>query len=86
MLVVDDRRLLDALDRLLARLEAGCPEDSLSLLGLPVPIDRGQLLALRSAGLLTPEAALAADESLLRYLLGEETAKKISAAQRHPDD
>jgi hypothetical protein len=81
VLVVDDQRLLDDLDILLRQLETGCPKDSIGLLDLPVTLTRGQLLALRSAGIKTVEGVWACSVGQLSELLGKDTARKLDAAR-----
>lgn len=85
VLVVDDRRLLDEIDLLLQQLEVGCPRDAISLLDLPVPLTRGQLLALREGGIRSVHDISKCSFDQLSDLLGVDTATKVDPARRAAD-
>ncbi len=61
----------DDIDALLRRLEVGVPADALPLLELPIPLSRGEYLALFSEGLTTSAAVWAAAPERLETVLGK---------------
>lgn len=67
-----------AVEKLLKRLEVGLPEDALPLLALPVPLARGQYLALYRNGAKLPEDAWALDDDQLKGLLGNDAARRLA--------
>jgi helicase len=68
---------LVALDELLRRLEFGLPADALGLTALPIPLSRGQYLALLAAGAGSTEAAKALDRETILRCVGASAAKAI---------
>ena len=69
--------LLTQLDDLLVRLEFGLPQGALLLRELPVPLERGQYLALFRAGVISAEQVHTLPEDRLASLLGQEIANRI---------
>jgi len=80
-LLVGDQTLLKGLDDLLLQLEMGCPADALQLLKLPVLLTRGEMLALRAAGLRTPADVAAAPADQLSLIVGEDISRKLKTAR-----
>ncbi|MEW8051228.1 MAG: DEAD/DEAH box helicase [Candidatus Thiodiazotropha sp.] len=80
VILLEDHRLLEELDILLSQLELGCPMDALPLLELPMPLERGQLLALFNAGFATTEEVLNATTDQLKNILGD-AASLLEAAR-----
>jgi helicase len=70
-----------AFDDLLRRLEFGLPKDALGLMALPVPLSRGQYLALSAAGACSPETAKALGIETLENCVGAAAAKRIDGQQ-----
>lgn len=70
------------MERLLLQLEAGIPADALSLLELPLTLARGELLALRAAGLRSADAVRAAGAPTVEGVLGAARAQELRAARR----
>ena len=70
--------LLLALDELLRRLEFGLPAAALGLTSLPMPLSRGQYLALFAAGARSSESAKALGRETLDRCVGAATAKLIA--------
>lgn len=68
---------LSGLEQIIVRLEVGLPVKALPLLNLPVPLVRGQYLALFNAGVLTPETALAMGTQALAALIGPIAADQL---------
>lgn len=60
----------ESVEALLRQLEAGLPAEALGLLSLPVPLSRGEYLALHAAGVSTPEQFWATPEDELASVLG----------------
>ena len=69
----------EAMDRLLRQLESGVPADALDLLALPIPLARGEYLALAAAGLRTVSAVWSAAPAQLVGILGEARARELIA-------
>ena len=67
--------------RLLKRLELGLPEDALALAELSRTLGRGDLLALRDAGLLAPADVLAAPSRTIERLVGRRAAALIAPSR-----
>jgi replicative superfamily II helicase len=70
--------LLDV-DSVLLQLEFGLPIEALPLLGLPVPLSRGEYLALWRAGLMQQDAILALSEEDLKRLVSLQSAARLVA-------
>lgn len=66
----------ESVEALLRQLEAGLPAEALGLLSLPVPLSRGEYLALHAAGVSTPEQFWAATEEALAGVLGAARAEQ----------
>lgn len=81
VLLVGNQSLLGSLDTLLLQLEMGCPDDTLSLLELPALLTRGELLAMRQAGLNTVEAVWKTSEENLILILGQASARRLWMAR-----
>jgi helicase len=77
ILLVENQNLLEDLDKLLLQLEFGCPDDALNLLKLPIPLTRGELLALRGAGLISVDAVRNSTSERLTLVLGKATAERL---------
>lgn len=60
----------ESVEALLRQLEAGLPAEALGLLSLPVPLSRGEYLALHAAGGSTSEQFWATAEESLASVLG----------------
>jgi replicative superfamily II helicase len=71
-----------AMDRLLLQLEAGLPADALALLELPITLARGELLALRAAGIRSAADVRAANETVVNDVLGAVRAQDLRAVRR----
>lgn len=71
----------DDVERLLAQLEAGIPEDAIGLLDLPFNLARGTYLALHQAGVVQPAAVWALADERLREIVGVDVATRLQAAQ-----
>ncbi|MBK3333443.1 DEAD/DEAH box helicase [Burkholderia pseudomallei] len=76
---------LTTIDELLTRLETGLPVRALPLLALPIPLTRGQCLALAEAGALDTEAVRTMSDDELSMRVGATSATRLKAAL-HPDD
>ncbi|MEY8688818.1 MAG: DEAD/DEAH box helicase [Leptothrix sp. (in: b-proteobacteria)] len=68
---------LEALDEVLRRLEFGLPAAALALIRLPVPITRGQYLALHAAGAVSVETVAALTDQQLVACVGAATAANL---------
>ncbi|HWM90299.1 MAG TPA: DEAD/DEAH box helicase [Thermoanaerobaculia bacterium] len=66
----------------LKQLEFGLPDDALALVDLPIPLTRGEYLALWQAGLVTPEQVLESPEDRLSSLLGKQSLVRLAAFRR----
>lgn len=71
---------LAAIDELLSRLEFGLPVRALPLLGLPLPLNRGQYLALAEAGVLDIDAVDAMTDADLAVSVGDAMAANLRIA------
>jgi hypothetical protein len=71
-------RTVPSIEKILRQLEVGIPGDCLDLLTLPLPLGRGEYLALRQAGIKTSADVwlLAADN--LIAILGAERAAQLN--------
>jgi replicative superfamily II helicase len=67
----------ESVEALLRQLEAGLPAEALGLLSLPVPLSRGEFLALHAAGVSTPEQLWATPEESLAVVLGAARAAQF---------
>jgi replicative superfamily II helicase len=74
----DRPSLLTGVDGLLRQLEFGLPASALGLVDLPVPLSRGQYLALLRAGADTAEKTKLLDRAELEDCVGREMAKTIA--------
>jgi len=70
---------LAAIDQILTRLETGLPVRALTLLALPVPLTRGQYLALVEVGALDPAAVRALPNDVLAARIGGTSAARLKA-------
>jgi replicative superfamily II helicase len=70
-----------AMDRLLTQLEFGLPEDCLDLLGLGLPLERGEYLALRSAGIKSADQVWQCSPLDLEKLFGKRRAEELRGAK-----
>lgn len=68
----------EAIERLLLQLELGIPESLLDLRRLPVPLARGEYLALGAQGLTTVDAVGRATLAQLTAILGERRAEELA--------
>lgn len=68
----------NAIDNLSRRLEVGLPEDALVFLSLPLRMQRGEILALRAAGIRTIDALWALDDATVKHHLGARRAAALS--------
>lgn len=66
-----------SIEQILQQLETGIPADSLALLILPVALGRGEYLALRNAGVKTPEDLWNLDNEAVARILGKKRAGQI---------
>lgn len=71
---------LAAINELLSRLEFGLPVRALPLLGLPLPLNRGQYLALAEAGVLDIDAVNAMTDADLAASVGDTMAANLRIA------
>jgi helicase len=77
VLLVGNQKLLEDLDKLILQLEFGCPDDAVGLIKLPIALSRGELLALRAAGLNTISAVWGSSLENLALILGQVTAQRL---------
>ena len=70
------------MERLLLQLETGIPADAISLLDLPLTLARGELLALRAAGLQSADAVNEAGAPILERILGAARTEELRTMQR----
>lgn len=70
LLLVGSPLTEERIDSLLKQLEMGIPEEALELLTIPVSLNRGELLALHTAGIISAKALWAAPVTTVRSLLG----------------
>ncbi len=70
-----------AFDDLLRRLEFGLPQEALGLMALPVPLNRGQYLALFAVGARSPEMTKALGVETLENCVGTAAAERIGVLQ-----
>ena len=78
----DQPEFLASLDDILRRLEFGLPSNALALTELPIPLTRGQYLALANAGCSVPDDVAALSFECLRDCVGESTAVRLRPARR----
>ncbi len=71
----------ERIDVLLKQLEVGISEDALELLQIPVQLNRGEYLALHSAGLSTPEKLWTASAEQLKTILGKLRSTELEAVR-----
>lgn len=71
---------IDAVEVLLKQVEAGIPADTVGLLALPFTLTRGEYLALRQVGVMTPAHVYGLDEEDGVRLLGQDRMRAIRAA------
>ena len=69
----------DAVDVMLRQLEVGVPADIVGLTRLPVPLSRGEYMALHRRGVTTPEQFWALEQSVMVEVLGHDQAKQLRA-------
>lgn len=69
------------MDRLLKQLEFGIPADGLDLLVLPVPLTRGEYLALYRRTIKTPQEFWSAPRDVLEEILGPGRVAAFEARQ-----
>ncbi|MCE7888109.1 MAG: DEAD/DEAH box helicase [Sorangiineae bacterium PRO1] len=69
----------NSVDGLVRRLEVGLPEDALPFLSLSLPLQRGEILALRAAGVRTIDALWRLDGATLKKHLGERRATALAS-------
>jgi ATP-dependent DNA helicase len=81
LLFIDGAPSADAVDTMLKRLQVGIPEDVLPLLELPITLTRGELLALRAAGVRTADGFWALPPPSLEAILGATRSKQIAASR-----
>ena len=67
----------EKVDRLLKQLEVGLPEDAVELLNLGLPLNRGEYLALRAAGLNTSDQVWQSSEQQLEGILGKRLVAEL---------
>ena len=75
----DQPIFLSGLDELLNRLEFGLPEEALSLTGIPLPLTRGQYLALFGSGCTTAEETMNLTVEKLTECIGVTGASLLRA-------
>lgn len=68
-----------AIEAMLQQLEVGIPADALDLLSLPLPLSRGEYLALWSAGVTTAAAVWAHAAVQLEQILGQVRAAQLQS-------
>ena len=66
------------IENLLKQLEVGIPADALPLLEVPIPLSRGQYLALRAAGVKNRADLCTVSEEKIRAILGTELARSVA--------
>jgi replicative superfamily II helicase len=81
VLVTDDIEILKSIDTTLDCLEVGLPRESLGLLDMHAPFNRGQYLALHRAGLHSKEAVYALTKEQMAALVGERGCKAIEGTR-----
>jgi replicative superfamily II helicase len=69
----------ESIETVMRRLEVGIPADCLELLTLPLPLSRGEYLALRQAGLRSPLDVWTASADNLVETLGNARAEQLDA-------
>lgn len=67
----------EAMDNLLRQLEIGLPVEALPLLESPLPLTRGEYLALARGSIRSSEALLSADRSTIAALIGQQRAEQL---------
>ena len=77
LLLISSPAFEQEIDNLLMQLEAGLPADTLDLLALPIPLHRGDRLALRSAGIKTREQLWQMQREMLEGILGRSISKQL---------
>lgn len=77
LLLVSAPAFEEEIDSLLLQLEAGIPADTLDLLSLPIPLPRGDYLALRAAGIKTRLELWQTPRERLQDLLGSVTVMRL---------
>jgi len=76
----DQGDFLKGLDEILQRLEFGLPAKALPLMKLPMPLTRGQYLALTKAGIFTPDDVNVSSDQTLRDCLGNGVTSRLRSA------
>lgn len=74
----------EAFDREVTRLEFGLPEEALGLLGLPLRLDRGEMLALHARAGSTLEQLRGWSPTELQSVLGEVRGLQLHAVLQNP--
>ena len=82
ILLTEHPDLVRALDTHFIRLEFGLPEYAIPLTELPVPLIRGQYLALWQAGCVAPDQVGKLDDAQLPVCVGAAVAQRIRDAVR----
>lgn len=82
ILLTEHPDFVRALDTLLVRLEFGLPEAAIPLTELPVPLIRGQYLALWEAGCVAPDQVGKLDGAQLTACVGAIIAQRLRDAAR----
>ncbi|MBV8855352.1 MAG: DEAD/DEAH box helicase [Acidobacteria bacterium] len=68
----------EAVEALIKQLEVGLPADALELLSLPLPLTRGEYLALYRAGLCTPDDVWTRSDILLQEIIGPDRTAQLA--------
>jgi len=69
---------VESMERLFRQLEVGIPEDSLDLLAIPVQLERGEYLALRSSGIKTKKQLEDAGIDVIKSILSPVSFSRVS--------
>lgn len=78
ILVVQSGIIEESIEQILKQLEVGLPADALSLLSLPIPLNRGEYLELFKQGIKNPNELWLLDDDNIQKILGEERRKSLA--------
>lgn len=81
LLLVSTPAFEEEIDNLLLQLEAGIPADTLDLLNLPIPLPRGDYLALRAVGIKIRQELWQIPHERLQSILGNVTVMRLDSVR-----
>jgi replicative superfamily II helicase len=73
----------DQIEILIKQLEVGLPSDAIGLLSIPLPLERGQYLALHNLGAKNVEDLCSLSDITVRDILGDQLIKQLKKLKSH---